>query len=97
MEAALLGGHGPLEPGQPTSSGGRQTKGRDLVAQDGGKKGPIPRGLFLLPLNQLEWISPFYNPRAQGRVGSGEGWGTKESFQVQTGCAEAGGPTAAGQ
>lgn len=79
------------------SSGGRQTKGRDLMSQDGGKKGPTPRGLFLLPLNQLEWVSPSYNPRAQGRVGSAEGWGTEESFQVQAGCAEAGGPTAPGR
>ena len=28
--------------GSPQRSGGRQTKGRDLVAQDGGKKGPGP-------------------------------------------------------
>lgn len=86
--------------GSPQSSGGRQTKGRDLVAQDGGKKGtphPAPRGLFLLPLSQLEWISPSYNPRAQGRAESGEGWGTEESFQEQAGCAETGGPTVRGR
>lgn len=62
-----------------------------------GRRARPQQGLFLLPLNQLEWISPSYNPRAQGRVGSGEGWGTEESFQVQAGCAEAGRLTAAGR
>lgn len=36
--------------GSPQTSGGRQTEGRDLVAQDGGKKGlahlPLLRGVL---------------------------------------------------